>query len=331
VASWLRGLVEPLALPLYETLGRLDATEEHMQAPLQHLRENAKRWKATKLVAVGQPRPPDMPGSGPPPGDGASTPGHDAGQAKTSKTQTLQDTASRDRFAETNMSMSFTMTRAEDSFPNSRAYSILRGDTVLSPEGNTLLLNDGKSAALAQRTHGKTADLSQSAVATIVAPQPFDGVQTSVATLPPGQELFSVATMPPGQELDLSEQEDACVSTLPPGQYAYVSTLPPGQELCCPPMPPGEDEELPFAQSTIRSGCPPMMTTTLPPSEIMNVLSPSESGLRSSDGLTAAELLSLTERIDEVAAETTSSKTQVKLPGQVSEGSWPEQGELTDR
>jgi len=52
VASWFRGLVEVLALPVYETLSLLVGAEAHLAAPLRHLRENAKYWKIARLVAA---------------------------------------------------------------------------------------------------------------------------------------------------------------------------------------------------------------------------------------------------------------------------------------
>lgn len=59
-AAWLRGLAEALALPVYETLGRLDGGGALLAIPVGHLRQNAKHWK---VEGVGAPaRPPRPPG-----------------------------------------------------------------------------------------------------------------------------------------------------------------------------------------------------------------------------------------------------------------------------
>jgi len=53
--SWMRGLIQALALPLYETLATLDqslSAEVSMATPVGHLRKNAKHWKVTSLVAT---------------------------------------------------------------------------------------------------------------------------------------------------------------------------------------------------------------------------------------------------------------------------------------
>jgi len=50
-ASWLRGLVQALALPIYETLARLDGADMLIE-PVKHLRSNCKHWKVTELVAT---------------------------------------------------------------------------------------------------------------------------------------------------------------------------------------------------------------------------------------------------------------------------------------
>jgi len=52
VAAWLRGLVEVLGLPVYETLGLLDRAEAELATPVRNLRENAKHWKVARLAAI---------------------------------------------------------------------------------------------------------------------------------------------------------------------------------------------------------------------------------------------------------------------------------------
>jgi len=52
VASWLRGLIEVLALPVYEVLGLLGGAEAHLAVPLRHLRENAKHWNHARLMVT---------------------------------------------------------------------------------------------------------------------------------------------------------------------------------------------------------------------------------------------------------------------------------------
>jgi len=59
-SAWLRGLIQALALPVYETLANLDNSEmeegpdisdNSLDAPISHLRKNAKHWKVNSLLA----------------------------------------------------------------------------------------------------------------------------------------------------------------------------------------------------------------------------------------------------------------------------------------
>jgi len=50
VAAWLRGNIEALALPVYQTLQRLDGPRAALTEPVQNLRKNRDHWLVTPLV-----------------------------------------------------------------------------------------------------------------------------------------------------------------------------------------------------------------------------------------------------------------------------------------
>jgi len=65
-APWMRGMAELLAIPLYETLRAVEGTQishhsslnrpASLAAPLRHLRENARHWKANPLLPKRNPK-----------------------------------------------------------------------------------------------------------------------------------------------------------------------------------------------------------------------------------------------------------------------------------
>lgn len=56
-AAWLRGLIQTLCLPLYETLAKLDNSGmDTLAGPVDHLRQNNKHWKVTQLQFKTSPR-----------------------------------------------------------------------------------------------------------------------------------------------------------------------------------------------------------------------------------------------------------------------------------
>jgi len=68
LATWLRGLVEVLALPIYQSLGALDQRGVDLAVPVKYLRENATHWRTSidgytgiKLSRVTQRQHPETP------------------------------------------------------------------------------------------------------------------------------------------------------------------------------------------------------------------------------------------------------------------------------
>jgi len=233
VASWLHGLIEVLALPVYETLCTMDGGQKHLAVAVTNLRDNAKHWKVTKLTAI------SVDPKNAPPDDGL-----------------YQFSAENSVCTTQALSLMSSLTQsAEDA-----TYQPLPG-VPENPEGSQNTqgssMDDPYSCLATMPPVPLGVGCEQSINISAVLGSDFDTGTLVPGTLPPG--TLPAGTLPPGPDMDLG-------GTLAPGTLV-PGTLLPGtltpDDLSAAGAPKGDGANRSSATSTSNSS--PTPTIPVPP------------------------------------------------------------------
>jgi hypothetical protein len=240
VASWLRGVVDLLALPIYQVLAVLDGAEDHISTPVRHLRANSQHWiQAEKLTVQSL---------GASQGLNTKDSQWEAGESDVAelKTELNKMDADTTLAADTTMlggtigSSSFCHLMALSSGENSEALG-RRSEADPDDLGGTINTSALAFKAVGSKDTVETLppgdeDLAPShtiakdvVVESANGSEEIAGEDEDVMTLPAGIPPMSAAsigeaTLPPGPNLKGSEEAD--VMTMPPGSQPFMTPMP---------------------------------------------------------------------------------------------------------